>query len=387
MKLLCAFLCCLLLSSCGKKAEVENSTKKGLGPTEAERYFYTFQALKDAVFNNNVQALDEAFKNDPGVDLGQILDNGETFLTVAILNDYHDIRDKLIYRGCPLNQTNIKKETPLMIAVQNLKEESIKTLLFNNVDLEKKNLFGDTVLHIAIKNNYDDVAHLLLKEGASKEALDRDGYDALKLASLYDVPKTLDYIKMLEELGSGTPTIAYYRELLESGDYLRLGIVLKKFPRLAFDDAYEEINPLSILAGLTNETNAFMSAKLLIDYQSNVNGPDSAPETPLIRAVKLRKKRFVELFLRYNASTERRDNNGWTALLHAVNVNDLEVVNMLLKKSADAKYSIKKEAGKVTYDACDVAEKKLLELTSDEDKLTNGKIKKLLSCGIFGWTF
>lgn len=387
--LLCLFTCLLLNISCGKEAKTKERIEKGITPSEAELYFNTLEAVKKAVLSNDPVGLDRAFLNDPGIDLDQILDDGDTFLIFAIKNDFEEIRDTLIDHGASIEKTNVMKETPLIAAVMNDRESSVQKLLKLKVDLEKEDLQGNTALIISIKNSRDDLSMLLLKQGANPTAMDRLGNDAYKLASERPIPKTLEFMKNMQELEAGAPTIGTYRNILSSGDYLRLSNFLNKYPRLAYDDVYQAINPLVILVELNNEMNALTSAKLLLDYQIDVNGPKNSTEIPLIHAVLAKKNKFAELFLQNGASVEKTDKNGKTALIHAVEINDLDLVAMLVNYKAEKEYDFRKDGQRFRIDVCDTVESVGEKLESTDEKSTNARIKKLLDCGFYRyrWSF
>lgn len=381
----------LLLSSCGKKAEVEDrAEKESLAPSVAEIRFNALKEIKRAINENDLEALKTALLENPGIDLNQIQsETGETFLTATIKKDFRAIRNLLLdEESVSLEITNAQKETPLMAAVISGSENSVKVLLDYKVDLEKKEINGNTALHLALKTSNDQLALLLIKQGANIHAADSMERNALKLATEYNCPRSLLLIKSIMEMEYGAPDITTYRNLLLKGDYQSLKNVLARYPRLATDKLYQEINPLALLVGVPEERGALKSAELLLKYDANVNGPAEAEQTPLIKATISLKKGFANLYLSSHANPQLLDQNGKSALIHAVELNNADLVDLLLSYSAAEKYSLRKNGKRITYNACETARETGRKFPEDsEAKKINDRIRKNLDCGILRWFF
>ena len=110
--------------------------------------------------------------------------------------------------------------------------------------------------------------------------------------------------------------------------------------------------------------------------------------TPLIKATINQKKAFAELYLLNEANPQLLDKSGKSALIHAIELNNAELVALLLNKSAVEDYTFRdKDGKKVTYNACKVAKKMAKKISTPEDKAKNETIRDLLKCGFFGWLF
>jgi ankyrin repeat protein len=384
---LSSMLCLLVVTSCGKKANLDDNGRpsNSLEPSTAELYFNGLQEIKRSLIENDLKAFKNAIRHNPSIDLNQIASDGDTFLITAIKYDFHEIRDYLIEIGADIEKSNVNKETPLMIAAIYKKLDSIDILLNKNVDLENRNANGDTVLHVSIKQNLDQIGVILIKNGSKINSTDRYGRSALKLAQDYNVPETLAQIQAQLDLEYGAPDLANYKSIISKGDYRRLEIIVERFPKTVLEN--ESINPLALVVQAPDETSALRTAQILLDNEANVNGPESADVTPLLKATLARKKAITNLYLNFRANTESLDKDGKSALIHAIEMNDLELVNTLLSYSALEKYTFRKEGKKISFNACDVARATKKKLTSASDKLTNQKIKNSLSCGILSWFF
>lgn len=387
---ICTFLLIFSVVSCGKKAKVDNksSEDKELMPTTAEIYFNALKEIERAVNENDLPGLRKVVYENPELDLNQIHHNGETFLIMAIKKDFREIRDYLIEeKRVQLDKANINKETPLLAAVANNKENSVKVLLDLKVDLEKRDSNGDTALHVALKRSNDNIALLLIKQGANVESTDRRERNAFKLAEIYQTPNSLELIRSILQIEIGAPDLSGYRAILIQGDHKRLNQILTRYPNIANDELYNSINPLALLVGVDNETSAMRSAELLLTHNANVNGPLGAETTPLIKATMAKKKSFASLFLSNNANTELNDSHGKSALIHAVEMNNLEIVDLLLSYSAVENYTFRKDGKKISFKACDIARQVAKKLETKEEKLINEEIKDRLDCGFFSWLF
>lgn len=379
----------LLSFSCGKKAEMDDKrSSDNLSPTVAELNFKILKELKKSVLENNLNAVKKIIVDNPGIDLDQTLnDTGETFLIISIKKDFRSIRNYLIEKGANLDQANINRETPLIAAVSNSQLNSVKVLLDYKVDLERKDNNGETALHVALKNSNDEIALILIKQGANIYTLDRREKSPLKIAQENNLSQSIEAMTSLMDLESGAPDLTSFRNIITQGDYKKLNTLLTRFPKVASDKIYQSINPLALLVEVKNEQNALRSAEILINNKSNVNGPEEAEQTPLIKATIRQKKGFANLYLNSEANPQLLDGEGKSALIHAVQLNNPEIVDLLLSYSAVEKYTFRKDGKKVTFNACTIAKEMTSKLKTTAEKEANKKIKRSLDCGLLNWVF
>lgn len=376
----------LTVVGCGKKAKVDEGLPSDkIAPSSAEVYFNALQDMKKAVSTNDLKLAKKVVSENPGMDLNMILNDGETFLIMAIKKDFRDIRNFLLDKNVNHDKSNVNKQTPLIAAVSTNNLNSIKVLLDLKADLEKKDTNGDTALHIAIKKNNDEVATLLIRQGANVEATDKRDRNSFTLARENNVPNSLDLIQTILKVEVGAPDSATFIAILNNADVKRLSNVVQRFPSIVKD--YEVLNPLALLVDVKDEKNAMRSAELLIEKAANINGPKEAELTPLLKATLAEKKGFANLFLESNANPQLQDKEGKSALIHAVELNNPELVDMLLAHSAAEKYTIRKNGQRVTFNACETARKVETTLDSPAEKALNKKIKESLDCGILRWLF
>lgn len=380
-------LLALSITACGKKANLDEDSRtyKSIEPSLGELYFNGLQELRKALTNNDVVAFKKAIQQNPSIDLNQITNDGDTFLITAIKHDFRAIRDYLIEYGVDLNKSNVNQETPLMVAVGAKRLNSVQLLINKKVDLERRNANGDTALHVAIKQLADEAGVILVKNGAKINTTDRYGRSALKLAQDYNVPETLAQIQAQLDLEYGAPDLASYKSIISNGDYRRLAIIVERYPRTVQETEF--INPLALLVDAKDETSALRTAQILIENEADINGPEAADFSPLLKATIARKKAITNLYLSSSANTELLDKDGKSALIHAIELNEPELVNTLLSHSAIEKYSFRKEGKKVSFNACNVARATGRKQTTTIGKNNNQKIKDSLDCGFLNWLF
>ena len=384
---LSSFLLMLVLSSCGKRPNVSknNQPSSNITPTEAELYFNAFRELEFAVASNDLISLKRILAENSGINLNIILNDGDTLLIKAIKKDFTEIRNYLLENNADPNIASINQETPLMVAINYNRQNSLKVLLDLNVNLDKKNKQGDTALHLALKRKLEPLALLLIKEGANLEIMDGQDKNAYSLAQNADLDDALELIHSILQVEQGAPDLITFRSLLGQGDFKTLNSVLSRYPNLATE--YQSINPFKILVNATNENIGIRSAQLLLDYNVPINGPSDAEITPLIMATIKEKKNFVLFFLVANADTQLTDKDGKSALYHAIHLNNLELVNLLLDYSANKTYSVRKNGKKFSFNACKEVRSAKKKLSSDDQMLVNQQITESLKCGLLDWPF
>lgn len=381
-------ICILMLAAaCGKKAEVKDPTTPEVStqPTKGEIYFKALKELDRVILADDVDGLKNVIRDS--VDINEVQFDGETLLTLVIKKNSEKIRNYLIERKLLIEKKNIYGETPLIVAVNAGKLNSVERLVDAGVDLERKNKYGDTALIIAIKKSLDDIAFVLVQGEASIDAFDRSNRTAVRLAQEYPVPRTRELMRQRPNREFGAPDLVTYKNILIQGDKNKLNSILSNYPAVAVDDAYASLNPLAILVDAGNENLAIESARLLLDYKANVNGPKDADITPLLKATLKEKKSFAALYLERKADTESQDKDGKSALIHAVELNNSELVDILLSFSAAEKYTIRKNGKKINFNACETAKKVEKDLKTEEEKAEMKKIKKSLDCSPRFWPF
>lgn len=376
---------CLL--SCGKRAELKDKQNNNIQPSRSELFTRALRLIEQSIQEQDYKKFKRAIDETPGFDLNYEFVNGETILTMTMKEGLDDFSIYLIEKGANIERKNFWGRKPLLVAVAEGRKRTIEVLLDFKVDIETQGPNGNTALHLALKSNHDDIALLLIKYGAQVNAKDNEGNDAFSLARKYRTPETLSFLNQLKKIESGAPDIPTFRALLEKADFDNIARVLRRYPELVETGNYEELNPLAILVDSPNEKNALRSAELLLSHKTSVNGPQDAEYTPLIRATVKKKKIFADLFLVSKADPSAMDKQGKSALIHAIEANNPDLVELLLSYSALEKYTFRINGRRITIKACDYARDVNKRLTDPEERQINENIRQMLECGFLGWIF
>jgi ankyrin repeat protein len=372
-----------LINACGKAAKDRNNpglfAENSFTPVNNTDHF-----LKNSIINNDLDTFRDVVSQNQ-LDLKEIIIEGETALTTAIISDSIEVRDYLLERGVDVNETNTNGQTPLMVAVTHNRIGSVRALLRKKPAIDKKNNMGDTALIISIKMRHEEIALLLIHNGANINITDYHNSTAFELAVEARLTTLEETLRKMIQLAVGTPDIHSFRDAIVSGDVSTIRTMLMKFPGLG--NSYEMINPLDLTMAVENESIGLEIARSLLNNNTNVNGAQNADFSPLIRAVILQKKSFVELLLNFKANTQLLDRIGRSPLIHAIEQNSLEMVEMLLSRSAVKKYNFRISSDKtISIDSCKVV-KDVRKTLDREGKKINKDIKKRLSCGLWDRLF
>ena len=381
----------LPLFGCGKKSEkdhIESATRAMKDTGEVN--FELNNDLKTSLEENNFSLFKEVLRKNPSLDLNKILNDGETLLTTVIKKDYRPFRDLLLEKGASIERANASKETPLISAAMSKGINTVRVLMDLNVDLNKKDIAGLTALHHAIimiddasltpaqRKEYEAVAILLVKAGASVEVTTPEDRNAFRLAIDHHGQALQELIKSIMEIEYGTPDVNTFKSVLKTGDTKSLNFMLTRYPSMPL--TYEEINPLVLALEYENEIATLRMLQLLIAYKANVNGPANAEVTPLIKAVKMQNKGFVVLLIDSKANTQIKDKEGKSALYYAINMKNDELTGILARAGAEIKYLYRENGVKFSFDACKLVKNIESTSISAEEKEKAAAMKKTLNC-------
>jgi ankyrin repeat protein len=389
------FVGLLFICACGKDPDQGTNKESNSAlrdKSSAQISLESWQGITKALNKNNLTTLRGVFKSDPSIDPNLLLDSGETILTTAIKKDYHAIRDFILEKGASPERTNTNKETPMIVAAANIRQDSVNVLLDRNVDLNKKDSTGSTALHralelladpkvtIAKRKAIEDVAVLLVKAGASIEVTNGEGQNAYRLALLNHSTILTDIIRRILDKEYATPTVEKFKYLLKTGDVEKMNFMLTVLGTLPPE--YDAVNPLVAAQDFPDDLIGLQMEQLLLTYKASINGPDKAVMTPLIKAVVINSKAFVQLFLEAEVDVNMKDSENKSALYHAVETANSDLVKILVHASAEKKYYVRE--AKFSFDGCNLARQKLPN-ASDEIRAQLEEIRLALSCGGRAW--
>lgn len=328
-----------------------------------------------------LRMLDLLLNNDPPVDLNRASGNGVTPLMVAAERGSLSAVHWLLENGASVNTTDSGNHTALFLAVAEGKWDVVDELLGHheksnldlvcshgptllemamyNIDGLRKLLdagsdpnFGDkdekTLLNRAVELQKTDVVKMLLEPGRDVDVHHRDsaGWSPI-LDATGDVPNP-EIARMLMEAGANfadTSTSGHsplhYAVWSNRPDVLRVLLEFHEMDDLARRSNFKEI-PLLSARDITSQ-DTFECIRLLVRAGSDVNSEDSDGHTLLTRSarVSLGGTAVQEwLLARPNINVHAKAAGDGTALHIACKYGNDELVDMLLKKGADANSEI-----------------------------------------------
>ena len=213
-----------------------------------------------------------------------------------------------------LNHININDETALHIAVRNRSEAIVKLLLDNRIEKDTKNLNGDTALHIATKNGDVAIVKMLVDAKCDINAVDENGATALVLAAKRGNKNLVEYFI---EKGADIQKLDF------SGKTYKDYYAPDKETEKRAENPVEEKRKISI--GNT------AGRKYAVVFGSS--------KDPVIQAVKDRNRSKLESLIAEGQGLDTPDSFGNTALMYAVNMQNVYLINCLLANGANASAS------------------------------------------------
>lgn len=248
--------------------------------------------------------------------------NGNTPLMIAIQKNQIDAVKKELSdsryndnNNALLNHININDETALHIAVRNRSEAIVKLLLDNRIEKDTKNLNGDTALHIATKNGDITIVKMLVDAKCDINAVDgSNAATALVLAAKRGSKNLVEYFI---EKGADVQKPDFYGKTYK--DYYAPDKETEK----RAENPVEEKRKISI------GNNA--GRKYAVVFGSS--------KDPVIQAVKDRNRSKLESLIAEGQGLDTPDSFGNTALMYAVNMQNVYLINCLLANGANASAS------------------------------------------------
>lgn len=247
--------------------------------------------------------------------------NGNTPLMIAIQKNQIDtVKTELSdcryndNNNALLNHTNINDETALHIAVRNRSEVIVKLLLDNRIEKDTKNFNGDTALHIATKNGDITIVKMLVDAKCDINAVDGNSATALVLAAKIGNKNLVDYF-----LEKGA-------DIQKPGSY---GKTYKDYYAPDKETEKRAENPVEEKRKISIGNTA--GRKYAVVFGSS--------KDPVIQAVKDRNRSKLESLIAEGQGLDTPDSFGNTALMYAVNMQNVYLINCLLTNGANASAS------------------------------------------------
>lgn len=241
------------------------------------------------------------------------------------------------------------KKTLLYTAVQSKNTQLVQALLSKNglqVDLGQTQPTANTPLLLAVEMGLLDIVTLLCKNGANKEAKDKDGDTALVLALRMKRPDIAKYLinngsdcKALDKQQRTPLHIAAKEDLIE----VVQALITKKVEINQFDETGN--TPLHLAAAHNSDIDL---VKLLIQNGANVNAhkPNKPHWTPLYAGLSSRASNndLILALLNAGARADLPHSDGYTPLYIAAEMGySDQIIQALIKSGADVNYTIEQD--------------------------------------------
>jgi ankyrin repeat protein len=226
---------------------------------------------------------------------------------------------------------------------------------------------------------------ILINAEANYEITNNANQTPYRLAEILGLDKVIKLLKSLSFSAFNLPDRSLVTELMLHGSTTALRQLLKKHPNLVHE--YKDLNFFVMIQEKMENDKALSMAEVLISENADINGPRGLQKNPLITAVVRGNLDFVKFFLKHNADLLIYDVDGKTALYHAVEKNQPEMVKALVSKNAQKRYTyIDTNGRRRSANVCNVARALRPTLTTSEDKGKNESIMDELGCGL-RWLF
>lgn len=377
------------LLACGKKTP-GSGTPLDMGqafqPSEGIDKELVYKSLQEAVEKNNIPLVKEIVAQNADISINRLNDDGETFLMYTIRKGYKELRNYFIDAKVDLNKGNTVGETPLIIAAKTGNADSVHRLLDEKklselrLNIDKQDESGNTALIAAIKAKQSSIALELLRNGANYKLKDHDHYTAYELAERLNLEDVLDLLDLLIQSETGMPNAQTFASLLKTAGVKTITGIVNRFPDIV--RTHESINPLVIVLENQPMNSVPVLVTLLIQNRADVNGPQNALVSPIVKAIQMNNMDYLKMFLSRKANPQILDREGKSTLVHAIQVNNPEMVDLLRSYGLAKNYSTSVDGKTVKFKGCTITREVEKTLTIKADLDRNEDIKDILKCGL-----
>lgn len=276
--------------------------------------------LADAVMNQDRAAALALL--DARVDVNGSQADGATALHWAVHWDDEDIVDRVLKAGAAVNVANELGATPLWLASVNANPAVVEKLLAAGANPNAALPSGETPLMTGARTGSAPVVKLLLSRGANPNAREKyQGQTALMWAA---AGQFSEVVRVLIELGADVRARSEVR-------HRRVGTELGGFNGAAAREI-DKGGYTPLLFAVQQGT--LESVKLLLAAGADVN--DTAPEGTSALVVAAHSGHgAVSAYLLERGADPNADGGGYTALHAAILRGDVDLVKLLLAKSAN----------------------------------------------------
>jgi uncharacterized protein len=219
------------------------------------------------------------------------------------------------------------QETPFLRAAAQGNRDRVEELLSRGVDVNEHDEFDQTALHFAAREGHYKIAQVLLTAGATVNAQDKLGQTPLMLAA---ERRAVDIVELLLAHGAAV-------NLRDKKDQSALILTLGEDQAVVWEMRREGEDREQALDMAKDWQLAIVN--MVLAAQADVDTPDWAGRTALMKAAEAGRITIVNLLLEHWATVNRQDCNGGTALMSALVGGEATIVHALLARGANVNLS------------------------------------------------
>lgn len=230
---------------------------------------------------------------------------GQNALHIAAYHGETKSMDVLVELGASIEKKDDFSQAPLFLASWQNKTEAVRWLVERKANIDTTTDQGFTPLAAAAWNGYEELMEILLETHAKVDYHDEKGHTPLTIAALRG---EVEAVKILIEHGAN----------IDAQDLAGNTVLMQAVQSNFTDRPMETVN-------------------LLLEYGANVEHHNLKGLTPLMKAAEVAEDdaaNIVQQLLDKGAAINAQDNEGRTALMHALVDGTKETREMLFKNGA-----------------------------------------------------
>ncbi|MEA3554885.1 MAG: hypothetical protein U9R39_10895 [Campylobacterota bacterium] len=306
---------------------------------------YTTQSFLEELYKYD---FDEKFLDDAisskKVDINHQDKDGNSFLHLCLFKSKFKSALWLIKNNANVELFNNIKESPINIIIEKNNHQLLKTILsVSDIDINKKDDFGRNLLQDTVVLGYNDMAKILIENGADVNSVDKNGRNVIFDALSYGNDSFLEYMLSLDNIELNNMdinenSIMHHSEVIKD-DSKALKLIEAGADVTLQNKDGETYLCNTALRGMDGYPLVSSAIKQGADINSRVANENTILMELIATTVKLsddekeRRKNLFEMskkVLLHGIDTNAIDENNETALFRAVRVLDQELVAFLL---------------------------------------------------------
>lgn len=239
--------------------------------------------------------------------------------------------------------------SPLMEMMQKGTPSELKTQIADGFDVNKCDADGNSPLLLAAANRRSDLMYVLLENGADPNFVKEPGVTALGIACMFDDWSMIDLlithgadVNYCAPNGESTLSMACAQSAVNA-----VQMLLAANAKIDVRDE-KGITPL-LHTVMHNTENSLSIARMLLEKGANVNFGMPNGFTPLMGAVQMNDMDIALLLLEHGADVNVRQTAGPSALSIAVALGHAEMAGLLLANKADISVGINAHTSLIAY--------------------------------------